>query len=628
MSYKITKSDGTLLTQVSDYTVDTSTSLGLLGRGTVNYGQVMAENLVYLLENFASSTPPQNPLVGQTWFQTTDNSSPDNPQTVLVTKVYTGDTTQGSPAGWMQVGGTNASTTPPSNPYTGEVWYDLSNSTLYVWSGSAWDPISEAIGENPPSGVPNGNPVDGTLWMMMPEHMLWVYDSTLSNPEPSFVRRGGTNDGATLSGGWRLIGPTAPNGVGTYTSFINIKDSNNVGHDVIIDYLDAIPIRLLSTASFTTSTSSIPNFMTYGSSGNNIDISTGVNVNSSFKYNDGTLVGGMFNGTSSNANLFAGMGTGSFLGRGDTSLPTTPADDNKYNFGQNNARWSTVYGTNMCPGQSNVGSADTSSVNLWGKSQASVVSDQWSRTVNIALSGDVSGSGSSNGTGDFNISTSLSSAIKDELSSMEQAIQAAQTSADNAGNTANNALTQSQADNRYIQFTGTGTKSVSGSLGSSTSNCFDTVYATTFNGTATHAEFSDLAEYYNGDMVYSYGTLLKIGGTAEVTQTTEHADVEFFGVVSHEPGFIMNNTKAGTANYVPVALSGRVPVRVVGQVKKGDRLVPGTVPGTAVSAGTMLDILALDTTERTLLQASMVGRALEDKTTDEEGLVECYVQAR
>ena len=103
MSYKLTKSDGTLLTTVADYVSDTSTtSLTLLGRGVVNYGQLTAENFVYLLENFASPIPPVNPQIGQIWFQTTDDTKPDNPVTMMVIKVYTGDTTQGTPSGWMQ----------------------------------------------------------------------------------------------------------------------------------------------------------------------------------------------------------------------------------------------------------------------------------------------------------------------------------------------------------------------------------------------------------------------------------------------------------------------------------------------------------------------------------------------
>lgn len=629
MPYKITKSDGTLLTTVADYTTDTqSTSLSLLGRGVTNYGQIMAENLTYLLENFASPTAPENPLVGQMWFQTEDNSDPLNPITLLVAKIYTGNTAQGSPAGWMEIGGTNASVKPPANPYVGELWYDLSNNTLYVWNGTLWSPVSQYIGEDAPTGIPSGNPPDGTQWLMMPEHMVWVFDSSISNPEPPFVRQGGTNDGSVLTGGWRLLGPQAPHNKGTYSAYAVVADINNGKHDVIMNYLDSIVVSVFSTDTFTMSTDTIPNYTTYDSPANQVNILPGINMNNGFKYSDGTPVLGRFNGTSTNSLKLGDLLPSEYLGRGDTYLPTIPASDNGADFGNTVTRWKSMHGVDICPGSSDVNNPDISRVNVWGRSQSAVAADHLTNSMSIVLSGDVLGTATGDGSQNFNISTSLSDALKKLLADMQAAIAKAQATADQGLLTANNALTQDMADNRYIQLTGTASRSVSGTIGSSTSNCFSTIYATTFDGTATHAEYSDLAEFYNGDIKYSYGTLLKIGGVNEVTQTTEHADVDFFGVVSHEPGFVMNNTKSGTENYVPVALSGRVPVRVIGKVAKGDRLVPSTIPGVACSAGRMIDILALDTTERTLLQTSIVGRALSDKTTDDEGIVECYVQAR
>ena len=79
MPYQITHANGTILVTLQDLTIDTSsTSLALLGREIVNYGEIIAQNFVYLLENFAgpatadlSSGPPRNPLSGQLWYHTT-----------------------------------------------------------------------------------------------------------------------------------------------------------------------------------------------------------------------------------------------------------------------------------------------------------------------------------------------------------------------------------------------------------------------------------------------------------------------------------------------------------------------------------------------------------------------------
>ena len=75
MAYTIVKSDGTVLTTIPDGTIDTtSTSLGLPGRSFSGYGQAQDTNFVHQLENFASSTPPPNPIRGQLWYNTTTNT--------------------------------------------------------------------------------------------------------------------------------------------------------------------------------------------------------------------------------------------------------------------------------------------------------------------------------------------------------------------------------------------------------------------------------------------------------------------------------------------------------------------------------------------------------------------------
>lgn len=68
MAYTITLSNGTVLTTIQDRTVDSSTSLTLIGRNYAGYGQYIANDLVYLLENFANTSAPAHALVGQLWY--------------------------------------------------------------------------------------------------------------------------------------------------------------------------------------------------------------------------------------------------------------------------------------------------------------------------------------------------------------------------------------------------------------------------------------------------------------------------------------------------------------------------------------------------------------------------------
>lgn len=139
------------------------------------------------------------------------------------------------------------------------------------------------------------------------------------------------------------------------------------------------------------------------------------------------------------------------------------------------------------------------------------------------------------------------------------------------------------------------------------------------HGTATTAQYADLAEMYTADQYYEAGTVMKIGGEAEVTQTTDLFCDAVFGIVSTDPAHLMNSMCPGHA--VPIALEGRVPCRVIGQVKKGDRLLASEEPGIARVASEY-ELQEVNDWYR------IVGRALEDKTTEGIGLVEVVVGAK
>lgn len=74
MSYEIRKSNGELLTIINDGIIDTTSDLSLIGKNVTAFGQIQNENLVYLLENFANNTEPNNPIKGQLWYNSSDSS--------------------------------------------------------------------------------------------------------------------------------------------------------------------------------------------------------------------------------------------------------------------------------------------------------------------------------------------------------------------------------------------------------------------------------------------------------------------------------------------------------------------------------------------------------------------------
>jgi len=108
----------------------------------------------------------------------------------------------------------------------------------------------------------------------------------------------------------------------------------------------------------------------------------------------------------------------------------------------------------------------------------------------------------------------------------------------------------------------------------------ETFTAGTFSGTATEAQYADLAEKYIADDDYAVGTVIAVGGEQEVTAATTDTGHSVIGVVSDNPAYLMNkDLENGTA----IALKGRVTVRILGSVSKGDRLEASSIPGLATA---------------------------------------------
>jgi hypothetical protein len=146
-----------------------------------------------------------------------------------------------------------------------------------------------------------------------------------------------------------------------------------------------------------------------------------------------------------------------------------------------------------------------------------------------------------------------------------------------------------------------------GNIGSS-SSYFNTVFAQ-----ATTALYADVAERFASDEIYEPGTVVELGGSAEITRVQHDASDTVFGVISTRPAFTMNGGAGDNDTHPPVAMTGRVPVKVMGIVNKGDRLI---------SAGNGL-ARAAQPGEATSF--NVIGRALSGKNTVESGTVEAIV---
>jgi hypothetical protein len=151
-------------------------------------------------------------------------------------------------------------------------------------------------------------------------------------------------------------------------------------------------------------------------------------------------------------------------------------------------------------------------------------------------------------------------------------------------------------------ITKTGTNGV-GNIGAAGST-FNTIFAK-----ATSAQYADLAEAYVADAEYAPGTVLVFGGTAEVTLAQHAGDTRIAGVVSTNPAHVMNSGLTAP-NTVVIALTGRVPTKVTGTVRKGDMMIAaGNGHACACATPSM---------------GTVIGKALED-FDGAEGVIEIVV---
>ena len=146
MTYQVKYSESTNSAKpaitVEDKNVNKQTSLSFVGQNYTGYASIIAENFLHLLENFAKSTAPDNPVEGQIWY---DNTTSDS-----LLKVYDG-------SNWVPTGAvTKSATEPTSNSSNGDLWVNPITQQLYIFSGISWS----LIGPQFSGGLKTGAIVD------------------------------------------------------------------------------------------------------------------------------------------------------------------------------------------------------------------------------------------------------------------------------------------------------------------------------------------------------------------------------------------------------------------------------------------------------------------------------------
>jgi hypothetical protein len=136
------------------------------------------------------------------------------------------------------------------------------------------------------------------------------------------------------------------------------------------------------------------------------------------------------------------------------------------------------------------------------------------------------------------------------------------------------------------------------------------------SGARLNATYADLAERFEADATYDAGTVVELGGDAEITAVVQELSEDVFGVVSNTAAYLMNAGAGDDATHPPIAVGGRVQVKVTGKVRKGQRLVSagnGIARAAKIGEATSFNV---------------IGRALANKTTDSVGTVEAFVSIK
>jgi hypothetical protein len=135
-------------------------------------------------------------------------------------------------------------------------------------------------------------------------------------------------------------------------------------------------------------------------------------------------------------------------------------------------------------------------------------------------------------------------------------------------------------------------------------------------GARLNATYADLAERFEADATYDAGTVVEMGGDKEITAVKLELSEDVFGVVSNTAAYLMNAGAGDDNTHPPVAVGGRVQVKVTGKVRKGQRLVSA---GNGIARAAVAD-------EATSFNT--IGRSLVNKTTDGVGTVEAFVSIK
>ena len=593
MAYTINLTDGTVFATISDGTINTSSSMILVGKNYAGYGEFLDENFIHLLENGSNTTAPPAPLTGQLWWDKTNN----------LLKVYNGSI-------FKTISAATASASAPTSNVTGDLWYDTTNQQLKVYTGAAFLVVGP--------GYTSAQGTSGAI----PETILNNVGATryITSLYVNNVRVAIVYDGASFTPEAALVAafPTIYPGVTLSSSVSGAVFAGSATNAQLLDSLDSTSFMRADANTATTGRLQVNN-------ANGIYIGTSNVVNISQSSNDGVIASPVSTGNLIIRTNVSGTtytvatalgGNGAFAIANAATVGTTL-----------NVTGNTTGGHLLTGGQVSA-AGNITGANFIGNvippAGGAVSTTGNISGGNILTSGLISATG--NITSAANVAGTYFIGNGSQLTGLSAAVSVTKfvngSSEGNAGSSGGNitftvggtsnvlvlssttAYFGSDVSVSAIQKTGS---NAVGNIGSS-ANYFNRVFAT-----ATTALYADVAERFAADELLEPGTVVELGGSKEITRSQQDLSENVFGVISTRPAYTMNGGAGEDDTHPPVAMTGRVPVKAIGIIRRGDRLVSA---GSGVAR-------AAQPGEATAF--NVIGRSLEDKHLEELGTIEAIV---
>ena len=399
-----------------------------------------------------------------------------------------------------------ASGSQPSRPLGGQIWFDSSSSKLKFYDGTKFRTTGGAeVGTTAPVGLTTGD-----FWWDSANSQLYAWDGT------SFI----------------LVGPQGTGS--TVTQFVSrqIKDNLDANQIIIEGKINNITTMTFSSSAFTIGTTDPTNTIT----GFDV-VKKGITlVNTQSTTNGVTSTDARYWGTASNSDRLGGFEASDYIRSGASAFSSivrfgdvgfTVGDSNDLKVSIENGTEGSI--ANEIGNKISLKVNDSGSVNEiafvntdgiipgTGNKNLGIVTDKW-----------------------YEVHANYFKGLADSASGIEFGAQTYLGSTNAVNNTV--ALRDGSGE----------------------------ITASVFNGRATQASYADLAEIYTTDQTYDVGTVMAIGGDAETTAFFDGGPFggNVFGVISGNPGFLMNKDAEGQA----IAFVGRVPVKVEGPVEKGQKV--------------------------------------------------------